>query len=92
MDMIDMTSACARTTDILAGVTDDQLANSTPCEKLSLRELVAHAGGLGVAFAAAASKDFGELTDSPPGDGGYHLTGGLSTVTSEVGRCWPLPG
>jgi uncharacterized protein (TIGR03086 family) len=73
MDMIDMTSACARTTDILAAVTDDQLAESTPCEKLSLRELVAHVGGLGTAFASAASKDFGELTDSPPGDGGYHL-------------------
>ena len=73
MDMIDMTSACARTTDVLAGVTDDQLDARTPCEKLTLRELVAHVGGLGVAFAAAARKDLGELTDTPPGDGGYQL-------------------
>ncbi|MBJ7341431.1 TIGR03086 family metal-binding protein [Mycolicibacterium sp.] len=71
--MIDMTSACARTSDLLAGVTDDQLDDPTPCEKLTLRELIAHAGGLGVAFAAAARKDFGELTDSPPADGGYQL-------------------
>ncbi|HYO05265.1 MAG TPA: maleylpyruvate isomerase N-terminal domain-containing protein, partial [Mycobacterium sp.] len=71
--MIDMASACARTADVLAAVTEDQLNGSTPCEKLMLRELVAHVGGLGVAFAAAARKDLGELTDGPPGDGGYQL-------------------
>jgi uncharacterized protein (TIGR03086 family) len=77
MDMNDMTplvsKACARTTDVLAGVKDDQLDARTPCEKLTVRELVAHVGGLGVAFAAAARKDFGELTDSPPGDRGFQL-------------------
>ena len=73
MDMIDMTPACARTTQMLTSIPDDRLAESTPCEKLSLAELVAHVGGLGVAFAAAARKDFGELTDSPPADGGYQL-------------------
>jgi uncharacterized protein (TIGR03086 family) len=71
--MIDMTSACARTADVLVAVKEDQLDGSTPCEKLSLRELVAHVGGLGVAFAAAGRKDLGELTDTPPGQGGYHL-------------------
>jgi uncharacterized protein (TIGR03086 family) len=73
MDMIDMTSACARTTHVLTSIPDDRLAESTPCEKLTLGELVAHVGGLGVAFAAAARKDFGELTDAPPADGGYRL-------------------
>jgi uncharacterized protein (TIGR03086 family) len=71
--MIDMTSACARTTDVLAAVPDSQLDSTTPCEQLSLRQLVAHLGGLGLAFAAAARKDFGELTSSSPGDGGYDL-------------------
>ncbi|MCV7422614.1 TIGR03086 family protein [Mycobacterium yunnanensis] len=65
--------ACARTSDVLAGVTDDQLDGATPCEKLSLREVVAHLGGLGVAFAAAARKDLGELTDSPPGAAAFEL-------------------
>jgi uncharacterized protein (TIGR03086 family) len=73
MGMIDMTSACARTTHVLTSLPDDRLAGSTPCEKLSLAELIAHLGGLGVAFAAAARKDLGEFTDAPPGDGGYHL-------------------
>jgi uncharacterized protein (TIGR03086 family) len=71
--MIDMSSACARTTDVLAAVTDHQLDDRTPCERLSLRELVAHVGGLGIAFAAAARKDLGELTSSSPGEGGYEL-------------------
>jgi uncharacterized protein (TIGR03086 family) len=71
--MIDMTSACARTADVLTAVKEGQLDGSTPCEKLTLRELVAHVGGLGVAFAAAGRKDLGELTDTPPGQGFYDL-------------------
>ena len=66
--MIDLTSACQRTTDMLANVTDDQLTARTPCERLRLDELVAHIGGLALAFTAAARKDFGGLTDSPPTD------------------------
>jgi uncharacterized protein (TIGR03086 family) len=71
--MIDMTRACMTTTAVLQSLTDDQLDARTPCEKLALHELVAHVGGLAVAFAAAARKDFGDLTDSPPADGGYRL-------------------
>lgn len=50
-------------------VTDEQLNGPTPCERLSLRDLVAHVGGLAPAFTAAARKDFGELTDTPPVEG-----------------------
>ncbi|MCV7039593.1 TIGR03086 family protein [Mycolicibacterium moriokaense] len=64
--MIDMTSACQRTAQVLANVTDDQLTAPTPCEKLPVDDLVAHVGGLALAFTAAARKDFGPLTDTPP--------------------------
>ena len=50
-------------------VTDEQLNGRTPCEKLRLRDLVAHVGGLAPAFTAAARKEFGELTDTPPVEG-----------------------
>src|SRR5690349_24102146 len=71
MHMIDMTSACQRTAQVLANVTDDQLTASTPCEKLPVDELVAHIGCLALAFTAAARKDFGPLIDTPPAfDGG----------------------
>jgi uncharacterized protein (TIGR03086 family) len=67
--MIDMTPACRRTADVLVNLTDEQLNSPTPCEKLSLRDLVAHVGGLALAFTAAARKAFGELTDDPPVEG-----------------------
>ena len=67
--MIDLTSACQRTADVLAAVTDQQLTLPTPCEKLRLDELVAHVGVLASAFTAAAGKDFGPMTDTPPTDG-----------------------
>lgn len=73
MDMIDMTASCLNTAKLLKGVTDDQLDGSTPCTKLTLGELIAHVGSLGLAFASAARKDFGELTGSPPGAGDYRL-------------------
>ncbi|MGV0849348.1 TIGR03086 family metal-binding protein [Mycolicibacterium phlei] len=64
--MIDMSAACRRTADVLTNVTDDQLTAATPCEDLRLDALIAHVGGLALAFTAAALKDFGPLTDTPP--------------------------
>lgn len=65
-DMTDLTAACQRTAQLLAGVTDDQLTAPTPCANLRLDALVAHIGGLALAFAAAGRKDFGPLTDTAP--------------------------
>jgi uncharacterized protein (TIGR03086 family) len=67
--MIDFAPACQRTADVLSNVTDEQLDRPTPCERLRLRDLVAHVGGLASAFTAAARKDFGPLTDTPPVEG-----------------------
>jgi uncharacterized protein (TIGR03086 family) len=96
MGMIDMTSACARTADVLAAVNDDQLDGKTPCERLSLAELVAHVGGLGAAFAEAAAKNLGELTDSPPGDAGYELDADWRSVypvnLAGLAKAWRDPG
>ncbi|PRC48569.1 TIGR03086 family protein, partial [Mycobacterium sp. ITM-2017-0098] len=64
--MIDMTSACANTAGLLGRVTDDQLTAATPCTHMNLETMIAHIGGLSLAFEAAARKDFGELTDTPP--------------------------
>ena len=51
-------------------VTDEQLAAPTPCEKLRLDELDrARRDAWRSAFTAAARKDFGPMTDTPPIDG-----------------------
>jgi uncharacterized protein (TIGR03086 family) len=68
--MINLTESCRRTTEVLNNVKDDQLDAATPCAGMSLRDLVAHIGGLSLAFAAAAGKDLGPLTDTPPAEGG----------------------
>jgi uncharacterized protein (TIGR03086 family) len=64
--MIDMTSACAGTADLLHTVNDEHLTGRTPCTDMSVAALVSHLGGLASAFTAAAAKQFGEHTDSPP--------------------------
>jgi len=64
--MIDLTPACQRIIEVLANVTDDQLSAKTPCDPMRLGDLVQHIGGLALAFTAAARKDFGPLTDTPP--------------------------
>lgn len=96
--MNDLTSACQRTADVLADVTDEQLALPTPCEKLRLDDLIAHAGGLASAFTAAARKDFGPLTATPPTDGA-ELEADWRTafphgsrLTADGSRRWPPRG
>ena len=94
MDMIDMTQACRRAADMLANVTDDQLTAATPCDKLRLDELVAHVGGLALAFTAAARKDFGPMTDTPPVDGAL-IDGDWRTAyphrLAELAEAWREP-
>jgi uncharacterized protein (TIGR03086 family) len=67
--MIDLSPSCRRTADLLTNVSEEQLAAPTPCEEMPLNELVAHIGVLAPAFTAAARKEFGELTDTPPSPG-----------------------
>ncbi|MGP4056301.1 TIGR03086 family metal-binding protein [Mycobacterium sp. 4D054] len=64
--MIDMSGACARTATLLGQLADHQLSAVTPCRDMDLGALIAHIGGLSLAFEAAARKDFGVLTDTPP--------------------------
>ncbi|MGX9789012.1 TIGR03086 family metal-binding protein [Mycobacterium sp. MMS18-G62] len=64
--MIDFSLSCQRTADLLANVTDDDLAAPTPCANFSVGDVVHHVGGLALAFAAAACKDRGPLTGPPP--------------------------
>jgi uncharacterized protein (TIGR03086 family) len=93
--MTDLTSACQRTANVLTNVTDEQLSTPTPCEKLSLRDLVAHVGGLALAFTAAARKDFGELTDNPPVEGAPlddDWRSAYPARLAELARAWQEPG
>ena len=73
MTMLDLGPATQRMADLLAAVPDDALEGPTPCPNYTLGDMVDHVGGLSLAFAAAASKDLGELTDQAPAPDASHL-------------------
>ncbi|MEB8337837.1 TIGR03086 family metal-binding protein [Streptomyces endophyticus] len=55
--MIDLKPACGRMTDVLAGVSDEQLSRPTPCSEYSVRELIAHVDDAARAFTGFARKE-----------------------------------
>ncbi|MFF3286019.1 TIGR03086 family metal-binding protein [Streptomyces sp. NPDC003023] len=63
----DLTPAADAVTRLLDAVGDEQLDGPTPCPKYAVRELLAHIGGLSLAFRDAAAKRFGPTTDTDPG-------------------------
>lgn len=95
MGVIDMTRASARAAAVVGGVRDDQLDGPTPCTALSVREVVAHIGQLAPAFGAAAAKNLGDLTDSPPGADGYLLDEGwrddYPARLAALAKAWQAP-
>ncbi|OSP41678.1 TIGR03086 family protein [Streptomyces sp. 13-12-16] len=48
------------------GVTDEQLADGTPCPRYAVRNVLGHLLGLAVAFRDAGRKDLGVTTDTGP--------------------------
>lgn len=72
----DLHPAARLTADVVAGVPDDALGDPTPCPEYSVRDILAHLDGLSVAFTAAAGKDLGDMTDTPPGEADLTLADG----------------
>ena len=93
--MIDLNEACRRTAGVLADVQDHQLDAPTPCAPMTLRDLVAHIGMLSVAFAAAARKELGPLTDTSPNDRPAELAPDWRATypghLAELARAWQEP-
>ena len=65
-EMVDLGPAAGRLSDLVKGVGDDQLSLATPCGDSTVGDVLDHVGGLAQAFAAAASKDLGAMTATPP--------------------------
>ncbi|MGH9138046.1 MAG: TIGR03086 family metal-binding protein [Acidimicrobiales bacterium] len=62
----DLEPAARGLADLVRGVRDDQLGGPTPCPEYTLGDLVDHVDGLSLAFAAAATKDTGEIGSQRP--------------------------
>ncbi|MEA2901671.1 MAG: hypothetical protein QOH36_1558 [Actinomycetota bacterium] len=79
MTSVDLQPAARRMADLIANVPDDRLDGPTPCPDYTLRDLVEHVDGLSLAFAAAAAKDVGQLTEGAPAGDGQRLADGWRT-------------
>jgi uncharacterized protein (TIGR03086 family) len=73
METVDLKPAALHLGDLVRRVGDDKLATVTPCGGIRVADLLDHIDGLARAFAAAAAKDVGELTSTPPAPDGSRL-------------------
>lgn len=62
----DLEPAARRITGLLDAVDDTRLSAPTPCPGVTVSALLAHIGGLAVAFRDAARKELGPTTDTAP--------------------------
>lgn len=93
---IDLQAPADELARIVAGVRDDQLAGLTPCTDSDVTTLLAHVGGLSIAFRDAARKIDGPTTSTPPSEAGLDLTDGwreeIPTQLDELAQAWREPG
>ncbi len=73
-EMVDLGPAAGRLADLVKGVGDDQLGRPTPCGDRTVGDILDHVGGLAQGFAAAANKDLGHMTATPPAPDGGRLS------------------
>ncbi|RPF32574.1 TIGR03086 family metal-binding protein [Streptomyces sp. TLI_185] len=92
LDLGPQTRVIAR---LAEGVSDEQLADPTPCPDCAVRNMLGHLLGLSVAFRDAARKDLGVTTDTNPGAAAPDLDPdwreALPKVLDELAESWRDP-
>jgi uncharacterized protein (TIGR03086 family) len=96
MEPIDLGPAARQLATLVTGVDDTQRDAPTPCPAYQVGDLLEHIGTLARAFAAAARKDRGPLTERPPAgdaarlpaDWRTRIPGDLDTLAV----AWATPG
>ena len=92
MPDIDIRPAAAQMAGLLALVPDDALDAPTPCEGLTLGQLVGHVIGFAEVFTLSARKDLGLMTATPPSPGDADLAPGWQQRAAELlaalGSAW----
>lgn len=94
--MVDLTPAARRLADLVARVSDGQLADPTPCPAYTVGDLVEHIGGLAQAFRAAAEKDTSSpyVNGAPSGDAARLEQGWRDRIPADLAalaRAWADP-
>jgi uncharacterized protein (TIGR03086 family) len=66
MPDLDLRPAIQRLAAILRAVPDDALDRPTPCEGMTVGQLIGHVDGFAQVFTLSARKDLGPMTATPP--------------------------
>jgi uncharacterized protein (TIGR03086 family) len=92
MPEIDIRPAAALMARVLEGVPDDALDAPTPCEGMTLGQLIGHVDGFAQVFTLSARKDLGEMTATPPAPDDADLGPGWQQRAAghlaELGEAW----
>lgn len=88
--MIDLTPACRRMTEVLAGIADDQLTGPTPCAEYTVKDLVEHVDQVSQGFVAIARKD-PDAADTDAGDLGAAWRDDVAGHVPALGEAWDDP-
>ena len=95
MDAVDLGPPARHLSDVVRNVRADQLGARTPCDESTVADLLDHVGGVARGFAAAAAKNLGALTATPPAPDGSRLTDGwreeIPTHLVALARAWTNP-
>lgn len=93
---MDLGPAARRLADLVAGAGDDELGRPTPCPAYTLGDLIEHAGGLALAFTAAARKERGPyVEENRPGDAARLGDDWRTRIPRDLvalGQAWREPG
>src|ERR1700722_14143938 len=93
---VDLAPAARQLGDLVARVTDAELARPTPCPAYTLGDLIEHIGGTALAFTAAARKDTGRRADRAPAGGASRLEPGwrerIPRDLAVLAAAWSEPG
>jgi uncharacterized protein (TIGR03086 family) len=92
MPDIDIRPAAAQMAGVLALVPDDALDRPTPCDGLTLGQLVGHVIGFAEVFTLSARKELGPMTATPPRPDDADLAPGWQQRAGEhlaaLGEAW----
>jgi uncharacterized protein (TIGR03086 family) len=93
---VDLGPGAQRLAELVARVTDDELAKPTPCPAYTVGDLIDHVGGFALAFTAAARKELGPYVEQTPSGQAARLEPGwrarIPDDLQALARAWGEPG
>jgi uncharacterized protein (TIGR03086 family) len=93
--VLDLGPAADQMAAIVRNIGDEQLAEPTPCERVSVADMLTHVHGLLIAFRDAAAKISGPTTSTPASADGAELPRdwrySIQTRLAELVEAWRAP-